>query len=99
MMLRTAGEPNCLIALFWGKMDIVLSKCKRKVINEIFEPMWIRSPDASYWIYSLTTPQQVTVQCQEFGTPKLPATSSQVILEGTGVLPNSSSCYVHAEIF
>ena len=99
MMLKTAGEPNCLIALFLGKMDIVLSKCKRMVINGTFEPVWIRSPDASYWIYSLSTPQQVTVQCQGFGTPTLPATSSQVILEGTGVLPNCSSCYVHAEKF
>ena len=89
MMLRTAGEPNCLIALFLGKMDIVLSKCKRMVINETFESVWIRSADASYWIYSLSTPQQVTVQCQGFGTPTLSATSSQVMLEGTGILPNS----------
>ena len=98
MMLRTAGEPNCLIALFLGKMDIVLSKRKRMVINETFEPVWISSQDESYWIYSLSTPQQLTVQCQGFGTPKLSTTSSQVMLEGTGILPNSS-CYVHVEKF
>jgi len=41
MMLKTAGEPNCLTALFLSKMDIKLSKCKRLVINETFEPVWI----------------------------------------------------------
>ena len=89
MMLRTAGEPNYLIALFLGKMDIVFSKCKGIVINETFEPVWIRSPDASYWMYSISTPQLFTVQCQGFGTPTISATSSQVMLEGTGILPNS----------
>jgi len=29
MVLRTAGEPDCLIALFLGKTDIMLSKCRR----------------------------------------------------------------------
>ena len=91
MMLKTAVEPDCLIALFLGKMDIVLSKCKRLVINGTFEPVWIRSPDASYWIYSLSTPQRVTVQCHGTGSPLSSTTSSQVLLEGTGILSNSSS--------
>jgi hypothetical protein len=69
------------------------------VINETFEPEWIRSPDARYWINSLSTPQLVTVQCQGFGALTLSATSSQVMLEETGILPNSSSCYVHDEKF
>jgi len=87
MMLKTAGQPNYLTALFLGKMYIILSKCKRLVINETFEPVWIRSPDASYWIYSLSTPQRVIVKCQEIGSPTSSATSSQMILEGTGILP------------
>ena len=45
VILRTAREQNCLIALFLGKMDIVLKKCKRLVLHEPFEPIWIRSPD------------------------------------------------------
>jgi hypothetical protein len=28
MVLKTAGKQNCLIALFFGKMEIVLKKCK-----------------------------------------------------------------------
>jgi hypothetical protein len=64
MMLRTAGEPNCFTALFLGKTEIMLAKCKRLILNESFEPVCIRSPDSSYWIYSLSTPQRVTVQCQ-----------------------------------
>ena len=99
MMLRTVREPNCLTALFLGKADIVFSKCKRLIVNETFEPVWIRSPDASYWIYSLSIPQRVTVQCHEMGSPPNSAANYQIQLEGTGVLPNSSFCYVHAENF
>jgi hypothetical protein len=42
VMLKAAGEPNCLTALFLGKTGIVLSKCKRLILNETFEPVWIR---------------------------------------------------------
>jgi len=77
----------------------VMGRCKRLVLNESFEPNWIRSPDSSYWIYSLSAPQQVTVQCQEVGSPRTPTTSYQIKLEGTGVLPTSSSCCIHAENF
>ena len=28
MILKTLSEPNCLIALFLGKIDIMFSKCK-----------------------------------------------------------------------
>jgi hypothetical protein len=48
MILKTTGEQNCLIALFLGNMDIVLKKCKRLILNESFEPIWIRSPDFNY---------------------------------------------------
>jgi len=64
LVLKTAGEQNCLIALFLGKVDTVFDRCERLVLNESFEPVWIRSPDSSYWIYSLSAPQQITVQCQ-----------------------------------
>ena len=33
IVLRTVREQNCLTALFLGKMDIVLKKCKRLVLN------------------------------------------------------------------
>ena len=99
MVLKTTTEPNCLIALFLGKTDIMVARCKRLIINETFESVWIRSPDASYWIYSLTTPQRITVQCQEMGSPHTAGWNSQLMLEGTGILPNSSSCYVYAETF
>jgi hypothetical protein len=36
MVLKTAGQQNCLTALFLGNMDIVLKKCKRLVLNESF---------------------------------------------------------------
>jgi len=65
MMLKTAGEPNCLTALFLGNTDIMISRCKRLILNETVEPIWVRSPDASYWIYSLSVTQRVTVRCQK----------------------------------
>jgi len=88
-----------LTALFLGKTDIMLSKCKRLILNETFESVWIRSPDATYWIYSLISPQRVKVQCQEIGSPPTSKSSYQMLLEGTGILSNSSSCYIHAENF
>ena len=88
-----------MTALFLGKNDAMLSKCKRLLLNETFEPVWIRLPDATYCIYSLSTPQQVTVQCQGTGSPPTVSSNYQLLLAGTGVLPNSSSCYVHAENF
>jgi hypothetical protein len=85
--------------LFLGKEDIALRKCKRLVLNESFEPIWIRSPDYSYWIYSLSSPQKITVQCHETGSPPNSQSSYQTLIESTGVLLNSSSCYIHAETF
>jgi len=67
MVLRNAGEKSCLTALFLGKSDIVLSVCKRLVLNGTFEPIWLRSSNSSYWMY--TAPQQVTVRCQGAGSP------------------------------
>jgi hypothetical protein len=99
IVLRTAGEPNCLIALFLGKADIMFSKWKRLILHESFEPIWIRSPDSNYWIYSLSTPQRITMQCQETGSPSNSKQSYSVIIQGTGILPNLSSCYIYAEGF
>ena len=99
MMLKSAGEPSCITALFLGKTDVALTKCKHLVLHEPFEPIWVRSPDFSYWIYSLSTPQRVTVQCQEIGSPSKAEKNQQLLLKGTGILPNSSSCYIHAENF
>jgi len=48
---RAAGEQSCSTALFLGKMDIVLSKYKRLILNGSFDPIWLRSPDSSHWMY------------------------------------------------
>jgi hypothetical protein len=61
MMLKTADESKCLTALFLGKTDIALTKCTCLIISEPFEPVWLRLPDFSYLIYSLSIPQRVTV--------------------------------------
>jgi len=95
MVLRTAREQNCLTALFLGKIDIVLKKCK--CLNGSFDPVWIRSPDSSYWIYSFCAPQQVTVLCQEIGFPRNPKTNSVGRNRNSTELTHSSSCSIHDE--
>jgi hypothetical protein len=99
LVLRTPGEPNCLIALFLGKTDIVSQLCKRLVLSNRLAPVWIRSPDFRCWIYSFSTPTQVTVQCRDAESPPKFGSSYQLSLNGTGILPSSSSCYIHSEAF
>jgi hypothetical protein len=53
MILQTAREPTCIIALFLGKTDVALTKCKHLILKEPIEPVWIRSLDFSYWIYKV----------------------------------------------
>jgi hypothetical protein len=60
------GEKNCLIALFTGKAEVALRKCRRVLLGD-FEPIWIRSPDAKYWVYSLRKPTHVTLKCRPPG--------------------------------
>jgi hypothetical protein len=99
LVLRAPNNPNCLIALFLGKNNNVLQVCKRFILHSGFEPVWIRSPDSRYWIYSLSAPTRITVQCRDAGSPQHHGTSYQITLNGTGILPNSSSCYTHSETF
>jgi hypothetical protein len=99
MVLKIVGEQNCLIVFFLGMIDTVLKKCKRLILIESFEPIWLRSPEFNYWVYSLSTPTQVTVLCQEAGLPRNFTSSYQKTLHGTGVLPNSTSCYTRAQNF
>jgi hypothetical protein len=98
-VLRAPNEPNCLSALFLGKNNNVPQVCKRLILNSGFEAVWIRSPDSKYWIYSLSTPTQITVQCRDAGSPQAHGNSYQLTLNNTGILPNSSSCYIHSETF
>jgi hypothetical protein len=99
IVLKSAGEPSCLTALFFGKTGVALTKCKRLVLHKPFEPVWVRLPDSSYWIYSLNTPQRVTVQCQEIGSPPKAEMNQQILLSGTAILPNFSSCYIYIYIY
>jgi hypothetical protein len=99
LVLRAPNEPNCLIALFLGKDNNVLQMCKRFILHSGFDPVWIRSPDFRYWIYSFSAPTRITVQCRDTGSPQPHGTSYQITLDGTGILPNSSSCYIHSETF
>ena len=45
LVLKTPGGPNCVIALFLGKADVMSRICRRLILNDDFESAWIRSPD------------------------------------------------------
>jgi hypothetical protein len=99
MVLRKSNEENCLIALFTGKTEVALRKCKR-VFLEDFEPTWIRSPDAKYWVYSLKEPTHVTLKCRPLGGSSLEDDeTTEMLLTDTGITPNTSTCYLYAESF
>jgi hypothetical protein len=70
------------------------------VILEDFEPVWIRSLDAKYGIYSLKEPTYVTLKFKPLGGfPLEDDKPAELLLAGTGVLQNTSICYVYAETF
>ena len=98
LVLRTPRSLNCLIALFYGKADVAIDLC-RQLLDANFEPVWVRSPDFAYWIYSFSSPTQVTVQCQETGISPAYGPGRQITLNGTGVLANSSTCYIYSDTF
>ena len=99
VVLRKLRILNCLIALFYGKADVVMDQYRRILLNNGFETVWIRSPDFTYWIYSFSSPTQVTVQCPDIGTSPAYGPGRQTTLRGTGVLADSSSCYIYSDTF
>jgi hypothetical protein len=99
LVLRKFINENCLIALFTGKTEVALRKCTREILND-FEPIWIRSPDSKYWVYSLKEPTRVTLKCRPLGGSLLEEDESvDKVPMNTGILPTSSTCYVYAETF
>jgi hypothetical protein len=81
-----------------GKGGYCTQKCKRLVLNHSNLPGYGGLILATGYIVSVL-PKEITVQCQEIGSPQTLQPSYQKTLEGTGVLLNSSSCYIHAESF
>ncbi|PNF23724.1 hypothetical protein B7P43_G18457 [Cryptotermes secundus] len=99
MVLRKSSKDNCLIALFTRKTEAAMKKCKRVLLRE-FEPVWIRSPDAKYWVYSLGKSTHITLKCRPLGgSPLDEDETADIWLNGNGVLPNTSTCYIYAETF
>ena len=92
-------EADLLDTLAALKKQARYSAAIREIEMAIVGLNFSRPPDASYWVYSLSVPQRVTVQCHEIGFPPTSKSSDQLLLEGTGILPNSSSCHKHAENF
>jgi hypothetical protein len=86
------------MALFMGKTSVIVKKFKRIIFND-FEPIWIRSPDAKYWVYSLKDPTRVTMRCRPGDSPLAGDEVSELTLSNTGSLSNTSNCYIYSETF
>jgi hypothetical protein len=67
-VVRKIATENCLIPLFLRKTAIAQKTCKRVMLDD-FEPVWIRSQDAKYWVYSLNEPTRVTLKCRPGNSP------------------------------
>jgi hypothetical protein len=98
MVLRKSATDDCLIALFLGRTTIALKQCKR-IIVEDFEPVWIRSPDAKHWVYSLKKPTRITRKCRPGDSPLAEDEIIEQTVSGTGTLLNTSNCYIYSETF
>jgi hypothetical protein len=99
IVLRKSSHENCFIALFTGKTEVALRRCRRAILED-FEPVWIRSPDAKYWVYSLKEPTHVTLKCRYLGgSSQEEDRTIEETLTNAGVLMNSSTCYMYAETF
>ncbi|PNF31232.1 hypothetical protein B7P43_G14084 [Cryptotermes secundus] len=97
MVLRKSNEENCLIALFTGKTEVAMKKSRRVLLRE-FVPVWIRSPDAKYWVYSKEKSTHITLKCRPLGgSPLDEDETADIWLNGYGILPNTSTWY--AETF
>jgi hypothetical protein len=46
--------------LFTGKTIIALHKCRQNILKDDFDPVWMRSPDAKFLVYSLNTRKKFT---------------------------------------
>jgi hypothetical protein len=86
LVLRKTTNENCLMALFMGKTSVIVKKCKRIIFND-FEPIWIRSSDAKYWVYSLKDPTRVTMRCRPGASPLAGDEVSELTVSNTEVYP------------
>jgi hypothetical protein len=83
--------------LFTGKTKVALKKCKRLILED-FEPVCIRSPDATYWVYGLKEPTHITLKCKPLGgSPLEDDETTELLLTDAGILHDTSTCYVYAE--
>ena len=90
---------HCLIALFLGNDEIARRNCKRTIEDRNFDPIWIRSPGSTFWVYSLSAPTRITKKCKA-PDPSIGYKPSQtMMLEGTGILNDSYECLIFGKNF
>jgi hypothetical protein len=51
--IKKPGNHDSLFALFAGKTVITLDKCRRNTVEDDFEPVWMRPPDANFLLYTV----------------------------------------------
>ena len=86
--------PSCSGALYFGKSELAHENCNKVIIRKTFKPVWIHYKGTqSFWIYSLPVSMKVTKTCTANGT------STDIDLEGAGIVHIEENCQVFSESF
>jgi len=88
--------PSCSGALYFGKHAMAHEHCNKVILRKTFKPVWIHyKGNPNFWIYGLPTSIKITKSGRVNGTMK----STDVEIEGTGILHVEDNCQVFSENF
>jgi hypothetical protein len=90
------NQATCSSALYFGQTDFAYKLCRKLILNEKFNPVWIQAKGFHpFWIYSLPSATIVTKKCKVNGTTQ----SSNIELSHTGILKEDINCQFYSEAF
>jgi hypothetical protein len=65
------NQATCTSALYFGQIDLPHKFCRKFILNEKFNPVWLQAKGFHpFWIYSLPSPIIVTKKCKVNGTTR-----------------------------
>ena len=90
------NQATCVSALYFGQTDFAHKFCRKVILNEKFNPVWLQAKGfRPFWIYSLPSPTIVTKTCKGNGTTQ----SFNIELSHTGILMDDIHCQFYSEAF
>ncbi|PNF23241.1 hypothetical protein B7P43_G17645 [Cryptotermes secundus] len=88
---------SCSSALYFGQAESAHDLCRKHILNENFNPVWLQAKGPHlFWIYKvLPSPTVVAKKCKVNGTTQ----SSNLELSHTGTLTEDTHCQFYSEAF